>query len=396
MGAVGRELQIGGRLAIGQLELRQRVRLVSFLGLLLLLRFDARVLDQLLLLGFDELLAVGLARIALARLHVGQLGQLAAVERQEEQVVVAREGHRRFAARPPRIGLVAGRPRHLTARAGDRVEHHDVAAVDEEHAPARRVPPAGHRRRGPAFFVGQLARRAAVAGDGPRRRLVISRTAPFEEQPRRISGPAQAGRRVADEGWTAHDALDGERETSGRFRRLRRLNSRGGGGPGKMRGRCREHQGGEARRGAELKGAWKSIQFRERNAPAERLQSERHRQAAGPFSDGVVSNAFAPTDSSCPDFHHHGGNRRTVSVRFRSNRTVALVRHHSIGRSGPRAPTGRVAAAALDRRGGQPGARTEPRHSDSALRSANPGHGDCSGAIVLGAAVQHDLHEDLQ
>ena len=116
--AVRRELQVGGRLAIGELELRQRARLVLFLGLLLLLGLDPRVLDQLLLFRLDELLAVGVARIALARLHVGELRDLAAVERDEEQVVVAREGDRRLAARPARVGFVAGGAGDLAPRAG--------------------------------------------------------------------------------------------------------------------------------------------------------------------------------------------------------------------------------------------------------------------------------------
>ena len=223
------------------------------LGLLLLLRFDARVLDQLLLLGLDELLAVGLARIAFARLDVGELGQLAAVERHEEQVVVAREGHGRFAAGPPRIALVAGRARNLAPRAGGRVDHDDIAAVDEEHAPVRRVPSAGDRRRGPALFVRQPARRAAVARDDPRRHVVVCGAAPLEEQPRRIAGPAQPGRRIADELRAAHDALDGQLETCGGVRGFRRLESRFGGrwdGPGEVSCGGRQRQGGEAGRDA--------------------------------------------------------------------------------------------------------------------------------------------------
>ena len=109
----------------------------------------------------------------------------------------------------------------------------------------------------------------------------------------------------------------------------------GGGGPGEMSGGCRQRQGGEAGRRRGLKGAWKSIQLRERNVPR-RTSTVRTALGTCPvsgfsrtFSDGVVSNAFAPTDSSCPDFHNHGGNRRAVSVRFRSDRTVALVRHRS-------------------------------------------------------------------
>ena len=65
------------------------------------------------------------------------------------------------------------------------------------------------------------------------------------------------------------------------------------------------------------------------------------------------------------------------------------------GRRRPAAAAGRDAAAAVDRRGRQAGARAEPRHPDPALRPADSGHGDRAGAIVLGAAVQHDLLEEL-
>ena len=81
---------------------------------------------------------------------VGELRQLAAVERHEEQVVVAREGDRRLAPRPARAGFGAGRPRDLAARAADRVEQHDVALVGEQDAAVRLVPHAADRRRAPA------------------------------------------------------------------------------------------------------------------------------------------------------------------------------------------------------------------------------------------------------
>ena len=109
MFVVRRELEIWRRLALLQLELRERALLLLLVGLLFLLGFDARVLDQLLFFGFDELLAVGLPRIALARPDVGQLDDdsrtsgIAATQRDDEQVVLARERDGGFAARPARI-----------------------------------------------------------------------------------------------------------------------------------------------------------------------------------------------------------------------------------------------------------------------------------------------------
>src|SRR6185369_14971062 len=120
--AVGRQLEIGRRLTIGQLQLRQRARLVLVFGLLLFFRLDARVLDQLLLFVLHELLAVGLAGIALLRLHIGELDDLAAVDRHQEEVVVANEGDGAFASRPSRVRLVAGGPRDVAANAGHRIE----------------------------------------------------------------------------------------------------------------------------------------------------------------------------------------------------------------------------------------------------------------------------------
>src|SRR5581483_8930286 len=162
---VGRELQIGRRLALGELVLRQRGRLLFLVLALLLLRLDARVLDQRLFLGLDELLAVGLARIPLARGDVGELLDRAAVERHHEEVVLADEGDRRLVARPARIRFGAGRARDLPPRAGRGVDEHDVAGIGEDDAAVRAVPRAVDRRGIAAIGIAQLARLAAVARD---------------------------------------------------------------------------------------------------------------------------------------------------------------------------------------------------------------------------------------
>jgi hypothetical protein len=144
--AVGRQLKIAGGLPVGQLELRQRARLVFLLGLLLLLGLDPGVLDQLLLFILQELLAVGFARVALLHVHVGELRDFAAGERHDEQVVLAREGDRGLAPRPPRIRFRTSGPRDLAPGAVDRVHEHDVALIDEQHAPVGFVPGPVHRR----------------------------------------------------------------------------------------------------------------------------------------------------------------------------------------------------------------------------------------------------------
>ena len=209
---VGRELQVGRRLPLGEVELWQGARLFFRFVLFLLLGLDARVLDQLLLLLLDELLALGRLRIALLRLDVGELRDRAAVERHEKEVVLPREGDGRLVPRPARVRFAAGRARDLPPRARHGIDEHDVAFVDEQHAAVRLVPDAVGRRRTAALVVTELAQLTAVAVDDPRRRLVLAGAAPLEVELRGIARPAQAGRRIADEFRPAHDAVDGERK----------------------------------------------------------------------------------------------------------------------------------------------------------------------------------------
>ena len=244
--AVGRQLQVVRRLTIGELVLRQRVRLVFFFGLLLLLCLQARVLDQLRLFGLDELLTVGVAGIALAGLNVSELGDLPAVERHDEQVVVACEGDGRLPAGPARVRFGAGGPGDLAASAGDRIEQDDVAPIDKQHPAMGLVPPAIDGRRALAFFVIQLPWRSAVSRDHPCRRLVVVGLAPFEVEPRGIARPAKPGRRVTDQFRPAHDAVDREFEPS-----RGRLGLGGGRGTGQSRRRCDKGQRGEPGRGAD-------------------------------------------------------------------------------------------------------------------------------------------------
>ena len=238
---VGRELEVGGGLAIGQLVLRQRPRFFLFLRLLLFLRLDSCVLDQLLLFVLHEFLAVGVARVALARRDVGQLDDAAAVERDEEQIVLAHERHGRFAFGPARRGLSRRRARDVTARAGHGIDHHDVALIDEQHAAARTVPRAAHRRRVPPFLVGELPQVATIAAHDPRRRFIVAGTPPFEIQARRIARPAQSGLRIADELRAAHDAVDGQNRGVGPL--LGADDRRGGNRDGGRRDRQREAGG---------------------------------------------------------------------------------------------------------------------------------------------------------
>src|SRR5439155_6322114 len=218
------------RLALLQLELRELALLLLLVGLLFLLGFDARVLDQLLFFGFDELLAVGLPRIALARPDVGQLDDAAwrvrrrGIDRDDEEIVFAREGHGRLTTRPARIRFGIRRARDLAARACHGIEEDDVGLVGEEPAAVRRVPHAVGRRRVAPLGVREFARRAAPARHDPRRRFVLARPPPLEIEPRRIAGPAQAARRITDELGTAHDAVDGQLESGlGRRRRSRKV-----------------------------------------------------------------------------------------------------------------------------------------------------------------------------
>ena len=166
--------RVGDGLPFGELELRQRARLVERFAALAARGFLLDPVEDLRLFLLDELLAVGDPRIGSARGHVGQLHDAAgadALDRHDEQVVVAHEGHVRLAARPAGARLVPRRPRHVDAPARHRVDDDDVAAIDAENAAALCVPLAVGQRRHPPLDLAEALRRAAVPADDPGRRL---------------------------------------------------------------------------------------------------------------------------------------------------------------------------------------------------------------------------------
>ena len=215
------QLKVGRRLPFRQLVFRQRIRLLLFVSSFFLLGLDARVIDQLLFFVLDELLAVGLACVPLPRTDIGQLFDRPAIERDEEQVVVANECDCSLVLRPPWIRFAAGHPRDLTPRAGHRIDQHDIALIGKERAAMRGVPDAGDGRRAPSLGIREAARLASVARDDPGRRLILSWPSPFEVEPRGIAGPSKARRRVPHQFRAAHDAVDGQRK-----RRVRQLSCR--------------------------------------------------------------------------------------------------------------------------------------------------------------------------
>ena len=127
---------------------------------------------------------------------------------------VSRRAQRGFASLPVVRVILRRVPAH-------RIEQDDVAAGRRRAragAPCPSAPLTGGALRRSSSV--SLPRLAAVARDDPRRRLVVAGTAPLEVQARRIAGPAQPGRRIADQLRPAHDAVDGQLE-AGRLRRLR-------------------------------------------------------------------------------------------------------------------------------------------------------------------------------
>ncbi len=216
VGVVGREHQIGGRLAILELEGRQPVLLLLVLGLLLVGLLFLDKVDELLFLVAQEALAVGQPRLGPPWRDVGQLRQKrrpAAVDRGDEQVALARPRDVGVVARPPRIGLGPACLRDLAPVAGHGVNQDDVATVYKEDAAASLVPAAaGGRRDVLDLVVGQLARCPARAADGVGRGLVLGRLAPVEVELLGVARPPEAGRRISDEVRAAHDVVDGQLE----------------------------------------------------------------------------------------------------------------------------------------------------------------------------------------
>ena len=82
-----------------------------------------------------------------------------------------------------------------------------------------------------------------------------------------------------------------------------------------------------------------------------------------------------------------------VRVRFRAKRTVShsRFRYSRRLRRPPRSRQTESVTPPLDRRGGEAGARAEPRHPDSAVRPADSGRRRRAGAIVLGAEPDDQL-----
>ncbi len=206
--AVGRQRLVGHRLPLLDLEDRQRFLLALLLGLLPFLGRLAGELDELLLLGLEVPLTVGVPGVTAPRLHVGQLLEPTTLERHQEQVSVARKGDGLLVPSPAGIGLAAGGPRHLPPGADHRVEQDHVAPVGEQHPPAGGIPLRPGRRNQLALLVRQLARLAALPADGVGRGLLVARLAPLEVEFPGVARPAQARRRVADEPRASHDALD--------------------------------------------------------------------------------------------------------------------------------------------------------------------------------------------
>ena len=376
---VGRELQIGCRLTLGQLELRQRARLVLLLGLLLLLGLDARVLDQLLLFGLDELLAVGVARIALARLRRRSAARCRTRCRRAARGTDCSRATKVTADSPRAqrgIDFAAGRAGDLASRAGDRVDQHDVALIDEQRrgdapCPTCRRTAARCGAPRPSACASSPPSRADDPGGG----LVLAGAAPFEVQPRGIAGPPQAGRRIPDQLGSAHDAVDGQDERRAGLAFWART-------PGAVARRAAAPS--SARR--EARGDWHgilkergmdSIQLLNRNIPAERLHTVRlsDQLVGSRVSSMEPSECVCTTDSPRPNCRNRGRSSCTVGVRLRSDRTVrvAPARRPSAARR-PAQPAGRIGPPAVDRRGRQAGARAEPRHPDPADRPADSGH----------------------
>ncbi len=206
--------------------------------------------EELRFLGLQELLAVGRGRARLGRPGVGELlegrtGVGRPIEPHAVQPLVADERDRPTVAGPARVALGGGGPGDKRRRPGHRIHDDDIAVDDADRPAPGRIPHAAGRRGETALAIGQAAwlarlRSGRWRGRGleagarhfPRGGLVLASWPPLEIQAFGIAGPAQGGRRVADQTGTAHDAVDGELE-----------GVRGGTGRGQGPGRRQGHDG---------------------------------------------------------------------------------------------------------------------------------------------------------
>ena len=175
-----RELQVRRSLALGQVEPGQRLLLAPALRQLAARLGLPHELEQRLLLGLQERLALSRRRILLRRSGIGHLLQAIArlAERHEVQAVLAREGDVRLSFGPARIALDRRGAGDHGSRAAHRVEEHDVAVLHRERAAALAIPDSRGRRSRFPLLVGQLARRARRGRGGRARRGRQSRHNP--------------------------------------------------------------------------------------------------------------------------------------------------------------------------------------------------------------------------
>ncbi len=134
-------------------------------------------------------LAVGQTRIR-ARRHVGELHQGSgrhALERDDEQVVVADKRHVGFAARPARAGFLAGGPGDVDAACGRLYRSRRCRRGRCRGCGGSRIPVAVGERCVAPIVVGQPARLAAFPRHHPGGGLVLFRHPPFEVQLLRIA-----------------------------------------------------------------------------------------------------------------------------------------------------------------------------------------------------------------
>ncbi len=253
---VGRELEVAHGLARLESE-RLAGGILRTLLLLLFAEFDALAdyLEELLLFFLEVLLTFGAARFgscgiagrgcgaastaALASAapeaslsttagrgrsagggrggaaDVGELDELAVIERHHVEVAAAGEGDAFSVLGEAGIGFGVGGFGELNDFAGGVVEGIEVAGAGIDHEALVFGGFAERGRQQADLFVGEFAQGTAVAVDGVGvhgRNFLVGAALPLEEDAGGVVRPADGGGFVADEGGSAHDVVDGQGE----------------------------------------------------------------------------------------------------------------------------------------------------------------------------------------
>src|ERR1017187_8949075 len=172
------------------------------------------------------------------RADVGELHEHSGVQRHRVEVAVAGEGNALAVLGEVGIGFGVGGLSELGDLAGVVVQGKEIAGIGVDYEAPVFADAAGGwgslaecGRQQPDLFGAKFAQATAVAIDGISvhgRDFLVGALFPLEQDAAAVVRPAYAGGLVADQGGTAHDVVDGEREFTRRPGLRNEQNDEGG------------------------------------------------------------------------------------------------------------------------------------------------------------------------